>query len=91
VEAGADYIGVGPVFQTFTKADVVSPVGLEYVRYAARHVPIPWVAIGGIKRHNMASVLAAGARWVAMVSELVEADDIRARVAEVMGLFPEGV
>ncbi|MDO8717222.1 MAG: thiamine phosphate synthase, partial [Dehalococcoidales bacterium] len=49
VKAGvADYIGVGPLFQTFTKKDVMPPVGLGYLDYIVSHQQIPFVAIGGI-------------------------------------------
>src|SRR5690606_39198901 len=58
---GADYIGVGPVFETKSKVDVVDPVGLSYVEEVSRHISIPFVAIGGIKLHNLNSVLATGA------------------------------
>lgn len=81
-----DYIGVGPVFPTTTKEDVCAPVGLAAVRHAAG-LPLPFVAIGGIGRANLAEVLAAGARTVAMVREVVTAPDIAARVREVQGML----
>lgn len=81
-----DYIGVGPVFPTSTKEDVCAPVGLDAVRHAATQA-LPFVAIGGISRHNLAQVVAAGARTIAMVSEVVTAPDIAARVREVEGLL----
>lgn len=71
-----DYIGVGPVFDTKTKKDVGAAVGLNYVRYAAEHSKLPFVAIGGIKANNIAEVAAAGAKTFAVVSEIVGADDI---------------
>lgn len=71
-----DYVGVGPVFETKTKKDVCAAVGLEYVRYAALHSNLPFVAIGGIKGHNIAEVVAAGAPTIAVVSEIVGAEDI---------------
>jgi thiamine-phosphate pyrophosphorylase len=77
-----DYIGVGPVFPTTTKEDVCAPVGLAAVEHA-RTLPLPFVAIGGITRDNLAQVLASGARTVAMVREIVAAPDITARVREV--------
>jgi thiamine-phosphate pyrophosphorylase len=73
---GADYIGVGPVFATKTKEDVVAPVTLEYVRQVAAEITIPWVAIGGIKLHNVDRVLAAGATRICAVSEIVGASDV---------------
>lgn len=74
---GADYLGVGPVFATQTKADVVSPVGLSYVREAAAEITIPWVAIGGIKKHNVEQVIEAGAKRICAVTEIVGADDVK--------------
>ena len=70
-EAGsADYIAVGPVFVTGTKADAESIVGLEGVRRAARLTRKPIVAIGGITRENAPSVLEAGASSVAVIGGL---------------------
>ncbi|MFH1159291.1 MAG: thiamine phosphate synthase [Pseudomonadota bacterium] len=83
----ADYIGVGPIFPTQTKKDVCAAVGFEYLDYAVRNVRIPFVAIGGIKLHNMQDVLAHGASCVAMVTEIVGAPDIRARVKEILSRF----
>lgn len=80
VQAGADYIGVGPIFPTRTKEDVVAPVGFEYLDWVAANIRLPFVAIGGIKIHNIGSVARHGARCCAMVSELVGAGDIRAAV-----------
>jgi len=80
--AGADYIGVGPLFATQTKEDVCAPVGLEYLDWAAAHSTLPFVAIGGIKLHNIGEVVRHGAKCCALVSELVGAEDIPARVAE---------
>jgi len=83
LKAGADYIGVGPIFATQTKEDVVPPVGFEYLEWVARNVDLPFVAIGGIKEHNIAQVTARGARCCALVSELVGAPDIAAKVEAV--------
>jgi thiamine-phosphate pyrophosphorylase len=74
---GADYIGVGPVFATQTKADVVPPVTLSYVRQVAGEIRIPFVAIGGIKLHNVDEVLAAGASRICAVSEIVGSADVK--------------
>ncbi len=83
IAQGADYVGVGPVFATNTKKNVCAPVGLDYVHHAAKHSTIPFVAIGGIKEHNVASVLAAGATCCCLVSELVGADTIEEKVKQV--------
>jgi thiamine-phosphate pyrophosphorylase len=82
VEQGADYIGVGPVYTTHTKTDAIDPVGLEYVDYVTRHIPIPFTAIGGIKTENIQEVVAHGARTVCLVSEIVGAPNIAEKVKE---------
>ena len=76
-EGGADYIGVGPIFPTQTKEDVVDPVGLEYIRQVVEHISIPFVAIGGIKLHNVDQVIQAGARRICVVSGIVGADNVK--------------
>lgn len=77
-----DYFAVGPVFATPTKPDY-TPVGLELVRHVAGlEAPLPWFAIGGIKRHNIAQVLAAGATRVVAVSEVLQADDSSGVISE---------
>ncbi|MCG8473285.1 MAG: thiamine phosphate synthase [Desulfobacterales bacterium] len=76
VEVGADYIGVGPIFSTKTKMDVCDPVGLSYLEYVVKKEKIPFVAIGGIKTHNLAQVKACGAETIALVTEVVGAEDI---------------
>ena len=63
---GFDYIGVGPVFSTPTKPTTV-PVGLDLVRFAAKNIRIPFVAIGGIDAGNVKEVRRAGAKAVAVV------------------------
>lgn len=85
---GADYIGVGPIFATQTKDDVCAPVGLEYLDFVVREMDIPFVAIGGIKEHNLPDVAAHGARCIALVTEIVEAPDIRERVQRLNALLP---
>ena len=73
IEEGADYIGVGPVYETPTKPDKQA-AGLDYVRYAAAKSPIPWFAIGGIDTNNLDQVLNAGASRVAVVRSIMEAE-----------------
>lgn len=77
-----DYIGVGPVYATQTKKNAV-PVGFSYVEYAAAHAKHPFVAIGGIKEHNICDVAAHGATTFAIVSEIVGADDIAAKIKSI--------
>ncbi|MGG6295492.1 thiamine phosphate synthase [Leptolyngbya sp. AN02str] len=74
IAEGADYIGVGPVYETPTKAGRAA-AGLDYVRYAAQHATLPWYAIGGIHPDNLSDVLAAGATHVAVVRAIMAAPD----------------
>ncbi len=71
---GADYIGVGPVYETPTKAGKAA-AGLEYVRYAAKNATAPWFAIGGIDSTNIDDVLKAGAPAIAIVRAIMLADN----------------
>jgi thiamine-phosphate pyrophosphorylase len=79
--AEADYVAVGPVFATPTKPGRPA-VGLELVRHAAERTPAPWFAIGGIDRTNVAEVVAAGARRIAVVRAIGDADDPEAAARE---------
>jgi thiamine-phosphate pyrophosphorylase len=80
VKQGVDYIGVGPIYRTYTKKDVCEPVGLEYLDYVVQHIDLPFVVIGGIKQANVAEVIQHGARCVAMITEIVGADNIAEKV-----------
>jgi thiamine-phosphate pyrophosphorylase len=79
--AGPDYIAIGPVYATVTKP-LAKPVTLEYVRWAAANVTIPWFAIGGITLGNLDDVLAAGARRICVVSAILNAQNVAKTCAE---------
>lgn len=75
-----DYIGVGPIFATETKKDACEPVGLEYLEYVVNNINLPFVAIGGIKEHNIGLVRASGAGIISLVTEIVRSPNIAAKV-----------
>ena len=75
LEAGADYIAIGPIYATGTKP-TAKPVTLDYVRWAAEHATVPWFAIGGINLQTLDDVLAAGAKGICVVSAILNAPDI---------------
>lgn len=77
-----DYIGAGPVFQTNTKEDVCDPVGLEYIEYVSKNINLPFVAIGGIKEHNINLVKEKGASWFALVTEITGALNIGQKISD---------
>ena len=78
VREGADYISIGPIFPTRKKPN---PVGVGLIRALAPVLKIPFVAIGGIKLENVDEVLSAGATSIAVISAVVEAEDVRAATA----------
>jgi thiamine-phosphate pyrophosphorylase len=81
VEAEADYLCAGPVWETPTKPGRPA-AGLEYVRHAAKHAgELPWFAIGGIDAGNVAEVVAAGAGRIVVVRAVRDARDPRAAAA----------
>ncbi|MCG8572435.1 MAG: thiamine phosphate synthase, partial [Spirochaetes bacterium] len=53
---------------------------LEYLEYAVQNVPIPFVAIGGIKEHNLKQVVAKGAKTICLVTEITNARHIPEKI-----------
>jgi thiamine-phosphate pyrophosphorylase len=88
--AGVDYIGVGPVHATPTKPGR-PPVGLELVGYAAANCALPFFAIGGIDTTNVSAVRDAGARRVAIVRALTQAQDPESTARALRATLTEGV
>jgi thiamine-phosphate pyrophosphorylase len=88
VESGADYVAIGPVYATGTKP-AAKPTTLDYVRWAAANVCIPWFAIGGIHLANLDDVLEAGATRVCVVSALLAAPDVAAACREFRNRLPK--
>ncbi len=85
-----DYIGVGPVYETPTKAGKKAS-GLGYIRYAVDHAPLPWFAIGGIDEHNLSDVVQAGAGRVAVVRAIMEAEHPDQVSGKLLAMLPEEV
>lgn len=85
-----DYLGVGPIYETATKKDVGMPIGLECLDYVAQRYNIPVVAIGGIKQSNVAEVIRHGATCVAMITEIVSAEDIGGSIRAIQETISEG-
>jgi thiamine-phosphate pyrophosphorylase len=78
----ADYVAVGPVFATSTKADAEPVVGLEGVRRTRALTRKPLVAIGGITRENARSVIDAGADSVAVIGGLLAPGEQPGKIAK---------
>ena len=85
-KGGADYIGFGPMFATSTKETGYGAQGTEGLRDIRRVVKIPIVAIGGIKENNVTEVWQAGADSAAIISDILAARQIDAKVARLVEL-----
>jgi len=81
----ADYIAVGPVFATTSKANADPVVGKELIRRVRGLTEKPVVAIGGITLENAASVIEAGADCAAVISDILRAPDRAARARQYLG------
>jgi thiamine-phosphate pyrophosphorylase len=84
----ADYIAVGPVFETRSKAQPDPVVGLELIREARRLTRKPLVAIGGITLERAGEVFGAGADSVAVISDILAAKNPAARVKQYLDIAP---
>jgi thiamine-phosphate pyrophosphorylase len=80
--AAVDYLGVGPIFATQTKPDAAPPIGADGLAAVVARTQLPVVAIGGLKRENAAQAIRAGARGVAVVSEICCASDVTLATAQ---------
>jgi thiamine-phosphate diphosphorylase len=81
---GADYVGVGPVYATGSKADAGEPIGLGRIAEVAATVKIPVVGIGGIAVGNARAVVESGAAGVAVISAVMRADDPESATRELL-------
>lgn len=84
---GADYVGFGPVFPTYTKKDAGPVSGIETLRQVCASVKLPVVAIGGIGASNIEQVADAGAASAAVVSAIVCAKDMIEATTDLMRRF----
>jgi thiamine-phosphate pyrophosphorylase len=75
--AGADFITIGPIFDTPSKAKLGVPVGLDILKKLRCELGIPFYALGGVKSGNIAQVIGAGATGVAMISAIMASEDIK--------------
>lgn len=80
-EQGADYLGIGPIFATGTKATGYEPRGCDIIRQLRARIDLPLIAIGGITLENVGQVIQAGAAGAAVISAIVGAADITTATA----------
>jgi len=88
-DAGADYLGVSPVFPTSTKADAGRTCGVGMIEQIKEEIDLPIVAIGGITKQNTPQVLRAGAKSVAAISAVLCSDDVEREVKEFVRIIKD--
>lgn len=81
---GADYLGIGPIHPTGSKADAGGAIGVAGFARIRAAGKLPCVAIGGISAADVPALLAAGADGVAVISAVLGADDPRAAAAALL-------
>jgi thiamine-phosphate pyrophosphorylase len=86
-----DYIAVGPIFPTYTKENPDPVVGLELLRAARKITRKPLVAIGGITVQSAAELFRAGADSVAVISDLMTAQDPAQRAREYLAIAEQAI
>lgn len=82
-DSGADYLGVGPIFATGSKADAGEPIGISELHRICEAMKIPIVAIGGITSSNLPRIIESGAAGAAVISAVTHQDDMT-RATEVL-------
>lgn len=84
--SGCDYLNIGPIFPTQTKSVQYPAVGVETLKKLIPEVTIPFSVMGGIKAPHIRKLRQAGARHIAMVTEITQAANIRQKVQELIAL-----
>lgn len=85
-DAGANYVGVGPIYETTTKKDAASVVGPELVSEVIKVLPgLPVVGIGGISERKAGRVIRAGASGVAIISAITGEENVEAATRAIKG------
>lgn len=88
-EKGATYINLGPIYSTATKKTQIAPIGTNIIKELSPILKIHFTVMGGIKAKNIPELVAAGAKTIAMVTELTEAEDIAKRFCEIRKIMQE--
>lgn len=85
-KGGADFITLGPVYNTPSKLKYGKPLGIDLLKKVTGKVNIPVFAIGGIKSDRVDEAVNAGAAGVAMISEIFKADNIRKKAETIISI-----
>ncbi len=84
---GADYVFLGPVYWTLSKAEFGPPLGVQAFRHAAQSVALPVIGIGGITANQVAEVLEAGASGIAVIGAIASALNVKASARDLCASF----
>ena len=85
----ADYIAIGPIFETQTKRAAGGALGATMVRWAREHLKKPFVCIGGIQQHNIRELMEQGARCCAVISAVMGAPDMQLAASNLRAMIRE--
>jgi len=86
---GADYVGVGTIFPTESKAHIKGIIGVEGLKHVRSKITMPMVAIGGITMENVKSVMQTGVEGVAVISALMKAPDVYAAARQIRKIISD--
>ena len=84
---GTGYLNIGPIFATQTKTVGMPPLGVDFLKEMVPHVHVPFSVMGGIKARHIPELVQAGAKHIAMVTEVTQAPDPAEKVRELRQLF----
>ena len=71
-ELGADYVGLAPIYETYTKKNSIKSCGIEMIKNVRKKINIPIIAVGGIKIQNVNEIIKNGADGIVAVSSVIE-------------------
>lgn len=80
---GADYIGLGPIFETGSKV-IEKPLGVDILKNAKKALKIPVFPIGGINQCNLDQIISTGTKRISVISAIFMAEDIKKAVQELL-------
>jgi thiamine-phosphate pyrophosphorylase len=88
IQAGADYIGIGPIYETKSKADAKPAAGLSFLKkIAEEYSELPIVGIGGITSENAKEVVEAGADGISLISAIAQAEEVIGTVKKLLTIW----
>ena len=87
---GADYIAIGPLYNTATKPEY-KPVGLKVLKRLKGRIKIPCFAIGNVNRENIGKIVSLGIKRVAVCRGILNSGNIKAAAGELLSALPKKI